>query len=385
MYEILRNPKYTGYQVFNRRASRSKGGKVNDPVKWVWSPKPVHEPLIPKWMYDESNARREARRGSRADNEPNVHPQTRRTYMLRGMVFCGCGRRMFGTHRHNTAYYMCWPKNNNRGRPDTYAGHPKAIYLREPSILDAVSQFLADRVFGPRRRAILAADLDGLDDRAAQQRHADRERLHRVLSELTRRQTSVLRQAQDGEPDDPFTQGLRTTYNELEAQKKTTQAAIADVDAADEADPGKPSEDDLALLGTLPFLTMNLADAPEKHLRSLFEALQLTVGLIEDTDKVTIEIRLPADELAQIAVQAERTSKTMRSTRKTPGQREGSACVDAVRAPGEIRTHTGRVLNPLPLPVGLRGPTAGRLYASARSRDWVGPGCGLGVAPATSW
>lgn len=30
VYEILRNPKYTGFQVFNRRASRSRHGKVND-------------------------------------------------------------------------------------------------------------------------------------------------------------------------------------------------------------------------------------------------------------------------------------------------------------------------------------------------------------------
>jgi Cyclic nucleotide-binding domain/Recombinase len=48
VYEILRNPKYTGYQVFNRRASRSGHGKVNDPAKWVWSPQPTHEPLIAK-------------------------------------------------------------------------------------------------------------------------------------------------------------------------------------------------------------------------------------------------------------------------------------------------------------------------------------------------
>ncbi|HKR48623.1 MAG TPA: recombinase family protein [Pseudonocardiaceae bacterium] len=50
VFEILKNPKYTGYQVFNRRASRSAYGKVNDPVKWVWSTEPAHEPLIPKWM-----------------------------------------------------------------------------------------------------------------------------------------------------------------------------------------------------------------------------------------------------------------------------------------------------------------------------------------------
>ncbi|WP_236794289.1 hypothetical protein [Amycolatopsis sp. GM8] len=37
-------------QVFNRGAMRSKRGNVNDPVKWVWSPNPIHEPPIPKWM-----------------------------------------------------------------------------------------------------------------------------------------------------------------------------------------------------------------------------------------------------------------------------------------------------------------------------------------------
>jgi uncharacterized protein YaaQ len=31
--EILRNPKYTGYQVYNRRAARSRSGKVNDLIE----------------------------------------------------------------------------------------------------------------------------------------------------------------------------------------------------------------------------------------------------------------------------------------------------------------------------------------------------------------
>jgi hypothetical protein len=49
VYEISRNPKYTGCQVFNRRASRSGHGKVNEPMKWVWSAQPAHEPLIPNY------------------------------------------------------------------------------------------------------------------------------------------------------------------------------------------------------------------------------------------------------------------------------------------------------------------------------------------------
>jgi site-specific DNA recombinase len=34
VYEILRNPKYTGYQVWNRRATK-QGGRVNPPEAWV--------------------------------------------------------------------------------------------------------------------------------------------------------------------------------------------------------------------------------------------------------------------------------------------------------------------------------------------------------------
>jgi site-specific DNA recombinase len=38
-------------------------------------------------MYDELTARRKAKRGSRDGNAPNAHPKTRRTYVLRSMVF----------------------------------------------------------------------------------------------------------------------------------------------------------------------------------------------------------------------------------------------------------------------------------------------------------
>ena len=33
------------------------------------------------------------------------------------------------------AYYLCWPRNNNRGRADKYEGHPKTVYIREDELL----------------------------------------------------------------------------------------------------------------------------------------------------------------------------------------------------------------------------------------------------------
>ena len=347
VYEILKNPKYTGYQVFNRRASRSRSGKVNDPVKWVWSAEPTHEPLIPKWMFDEMTARRQAKRGSRAGGEKNSHPATRRTYLLRGMVLCSCGRRMFGTQRRECAYYLCWPRNNNRGRPDKHAEHPKTIYLREDALLDAASRFFADRIFGPQRRELLAAELDSIDDREAQQRHTERERLQRVLADIDRRQDSLLRQAQDGDPDDPFTKGLRGSYNDLEAQKNATLATVAELDTADEAEPAKPSTDDAALLEHLPYLALNLTHAPEQLLRRLFEITQLTVTLHGDSDEATITIKLPADKLPHIAHAAETITQTTPSTHKIPAHAGEAGRVDAVRAPGQTRTDTGRILRPI--------------------------------------
>jgi site-specific DNA recombinase len=338
VYEILRNPKYTGYQVFNRRATRSRGGKVNDPALWVWSNEPAHEPLIPKWMYDELNARRQERRGSRDDNTLNAHPETLRTYVFRGMLFCQCGRRMNGNVRHNAPYYMCWPKNNNRGRPDKYARHPKAVYIREDAVMDAVSRFFAERVFGPDRRAILAADLSTVDDREARERDAERDRLRRVLADLARRQNSIMRQAQDGDPDDPFTRALRGTYNDLEAERQAALSAIAALDAADDAAPARPDTADVDLLDALPYLTGNLSDAPEPLLRKLFEVTSLTVKITDDGDHVIISVRLPGDTMPEIISTAETINTMTGDPHETPGHSVTGARVDAVRAPGRIRT-----------------------------------------------
>jgi site-specific DNA recombinase len=228
---------------------------------------------------------------------------------------------------------MCWPRNNNRRRPDKYVDHPKAVYIREDALLDAVSRFFADRVLGPHRRDVLAADLEGLDDRATHERHAERERRQRVVADVARRQNSVLRQAQDGDPDDPFTKALRGTYNDLEAEKTAALAAIAQLD---ETKPDRPSATDMDLLDTLPYLALNLVHAPEPLLRTLFELTQLAVRLHEDSGQVTITIKLPADQLPDIVHAAERITDTMPSTQETPAQ-PADACVDAVRVPAAAR------------------------------------------------
>jgi hypothetical protein len=93
---------------------------------------------------------------------------------------------MNGNVRHNAAYYMCWPKNNNRGRPDKYAGHPKAVYIREDDRDGRGIPVFRGTGFWSRP-ARDARDLSTVDDREARDRDAERDRLRRVLADLARR------------------------------------------------------------------------------------------------------------------------------------------------------------------------------------------------------
>ena len=43
---ILANPKYTGHQVYGRRTKRNGRVTPAPPEAWLWTPEPVHEPII---------------------------------------------------------------------------------------------------------------------------------------------------------------------------------------------------------------------------------------------------------------------------------------------------------------------------------------------------
>lgn len=112
--DILRNPKYTGYMVWNRRATK-KGGKVNPPEAWVWSEQPTHEAIVTRDVFDAAMGMTEVRKRSRNGSDPNVkHPATKRSYPLRSFIVCTlCGCRMFGkANRAGTPYYVCQPSLN---------------------------------------------------------------------------------------------------------------------------------------------------------------------------------------------------------------------------------------------------------------------------------
>ncbi len=146
---ILQNPRYTGFQVWNRQQRHEELLDVedvalghqskmrwNDRSDWIWSEQPTHDALVTLEQFTAAQAVFTGAKRAKVRRE-----RTKHTYLLSGHVYCAeCGRRMQGSWNHKRAYYRC-------KFPAEYAvakdKHPKTIYVREDSLTPAIDQWLA--------------------------------------------------------------------------------------------------------------------------------------------------------------------------------------------------------------------------------------------------
>jgi hypothetical protein len=161
---IVRNPRYTGRQVWNRQRTDkdladpgnvSLGHKSvqrwNLPDGWVISRKPAHPALI-------SEADFIAAQGISATRGPApgiglAAPQKRR-YLLAGLLICGgCGRRMESSWSNGKPAYRCRHGHTTASAPRPQ--RPKNAYIREDLIvphLPALHLLLTEPAEGQRSR-----------------------------------------------------------------------------------------------------------------------------------------------------------------------------------------------------------------------------------------
>ena len=339
---VLTNPKYTGYMVWNRRASKS-GGAHNAPDRWIWSADPTHEPLVTlhEWKTIQDHIRE--RQGSR-NSGTNSHPATRRTYALRSYVHCGlCHKRMFGKTRKGLAYYTCQPQLDRVGNPDDYTDHPRSIYVREDRLLDCVRTFFTERVFGADRTELLRAQLADHDTQHHSQHEQRIAALEKTVTNLARRQDNILdeREAASTDTNDPATRAwaerLRARFTELEKERLTKQTELDQLRAsAHQTQTQKPE-----LLDQLPRLAANLTDAPDPLQRALYDACQIKINYDRHTGHVTIHATLRVDAIPTITQNAH----TIANNATAPGEKPHSDAPTSTNtvahvsgAPGRTRT-----------------------------------------------
>ena len=343
--ELLENPKYTGYMVWNRRASKTGNGRQNPPREWVWSPRPTHEPLVTVDLFKAARGLGEERKGSRNGADLNVHPFTKRTYVMRSYVNCAqCERRMAGRSRHTRAYMVCQPSTNHGKEAHLrFPGHPPSVWVRQDVLLDGVLDFFAERVVGPTRHdyaAKEAADESTRSTALAKEIAA----LKKAVDDLDRRKARLVKQLEEqDDPDGTLFHAVRDRLSEIatERDRKVGRLAVA-------SEPLVRHEDALDLLDALGEPDPDaLRSAPESMMRQVFDAFRLRVTYDGRTGDalcraVVSDDTLPAIQDALAGIQRGGGTALAGDASGPPSNgpdgRADAACSCAVGALGRTRT-----------------------------------------------
>ncbi|MEU6646191.1 recombinase family protein [Saccharomonospora sp. NPDC046836] len=156
---ILKNPRYTGHQVWNRQRKDERLLDVdnvalghatklvwNNKDAWISSTDPVHEPLVDADTFARAQTLLAANGKGRNTRD---RQRVKRTYGLRGLLLCGlCQRRMQGQYTRHQPYYRCrFPTEYGLANKVI---HPRNVYLAERDILPTLDNWLVT-LFAPHR------------------------------------------------------------------------------------------------------------------------------------------------------------------------------------------------------------------------------------------
>jgi site-specific DNA recombinase len=287
--EILSNPKYTGHQVMGRR--RKAGKKVWMPAsEWIWSAEPTHTPLLDMATWDAAQ-----RIGRRHGNVRDPEMPTRRTgrrYKLRSRLYCSiCHRRLSGTTIRTHTYYRC---PHDPGLPRHYAAHPdhRTVAVREDVMTAALARFFAERVFGPDRTAMLAAQLPASAAGQAERRDKQAAAIRHKLARIDTAEAALIAELETpADPGDPAAQALRqrirARFTDLYTQRTTLEAELAALE-----DTPAQQANDPTLLEELPILGDMFTQAPAGLTERLLDAFDIQAVYNRDKDQVTVHATL---------------------------------------------------------------------------------------------
>lgn len=275
--EVLTNPKYTGYMVYNRRSTKH-GNKTNPASAWVWSPYPVHEPLVTRERFEQAQAVAATSGASRAGYAPNSNPATRTSYLLRSFLRCTlCGNRMWGkTHPRGTVYYVCEKDKRRHADQPWYPDHPATVRLRADQIETLVHDFFTSHIHTN------PATSDGTcpTDPAASAIRS----LERQITALENRRQRLIEELEllDDNDQDPTSltalrAGIHKRHSELTRQINSHRAELTAL-TGNTAAAHRPAQ-------TIP---ATLAALPLEAQRAAFHAYQLTISYDTHTHTATI-------------------------------------------------------------------------------------------------
>ena len=319
---ILANPKYTGHMVYGRTRKHNGTKRPVPPDQWIWTPEPVHPPIIDRPTWDQAQ-KIGAQRGNVRDPEtPAARPGRR--YILRSRIrHNACQRRMCGAWRTSSTgaiyiYYRCPHDPVNPRHAAAYPDHG-SVALSETALMTALAGFFGQYIFGHDRAALLAAQLPATSAEHAETRARQQAHLHAELARIDTAERALISELeQPAGPGDPAAQAyrarIRARYAELYDQRTRTETQLTQLQAA------APPDNDPDLLDLLPTAAAAFTDAPDRIKEALLTAFDIQALYRHDQDQVTIWATLTEDTPRTIAALLDDPRTDSDTDTAAPGQ-----------------------------------------------------------------
>jgi site-specific DNA recombinase len=171
---------------------------------------------------------------------------------------------MQGKTRRGNSYYACIPKPGYR--PPGHTG-PASFWLREDILLDGLSGFLSEQVFGIARQRLLDDSLKAMDTARQRERQSQRAALSRAITDNKARSRNLVRSLEaSDDPDQDLIRDINERRAELRAERARLEQELADLD---EELAHAPNPE---LLDQLPVSPVDLSELPDDISCRLFEA-----------------------------------------------------------------------------------------------------------------
>ena len=279
---ILANPKYTGYMVYGRHRTRNGRRTPVPQEQWLWSPAPVHPYIVDRDTWDLAQTIAAGHGTSRDGDDLNAHPATARFYPYRSRIRCrDCQRRMTGTTYGKPAsmstYYRCPHNWASPKHAADHPDHPRTVQAAEHLLNKVVGGFFTDRVFGPGRAALLAAQLPATDAQATANRDAQKSALKARIARIETAQNAKILELEDlpADPADPAGQAyrarIRARFAELHEERERLEAQLKALAKT------TPAAADTSLLDQLPLAGDILPRLSPRLQARLFQVFDITV------------------------------------------------------------------------------------------------------------
>jgi len=283
---ILANPKYTGHQVYGRRTKRNGHVIPAPPEAWLWTPEPVHEPIVTMETWTAAQQIGAEHSTSRDPGTAGPSPASR-TYVYRGRVRCrDCTKRMAGRPQPPHVYYTCPHKASNPRHAAAHPGHPRTVQVSEALLDKITGRFFRERIFTPGRAALLAAQLPATNPEAQARRDTEAAALAAQIRKLSAQQDAQITALEDIPPDSPAAKDMRarinTRFAELHTQRTDAETRLAALTSH------QPQAADPAILDEIPYAGDILTCLPADLKARLFDVFDLAISWNRTDGQATV-------------------------------------------------------------------------------------------------